>query len=66
MPHLNEDGAGNEDASIDFTESLRVSEENEVIQRTGIGDNDHADDYRPFAVSTRSSVAMSLSRSSTV
>ena len=43
-----------------------MAEANELIERTGIGDNDHARDYWLFAASTRSSVAMSLSRSSTV
>ena len=66
MLQFDEDGSGNQNAPIDFVKNVRMTEADEVIQRTGIGDNDHANGYRLFAASTRSSVAMSLSRSSTV
>jgi hypothetical protein len=44
---------------------IRMAQADKVIEWTGIGNNNHACDYRLFVVSNRSSVAMSLSRSST-
>jgi hypothetical protein len=64
--HLDQNGVGNQNSAVDFPENVRMAEADEVIERTGIGNNDHDWDYRLLAVSTRSSVAMSLSRSSTV
>ena len=66
MLHLDQDSVGNQHAAIDFPENVRMAEANEVIERTGIGNNDHACDYRVFVASSLSNVAMSLSRSSTV
>jgi hypothetical protein len=43
-----------------------MAEADELIEWTGIGNNDHAFCLLLFAASTRSGVAMSLSRSSTV
>ncbi len=64
--HLHQYGTGHQNPAIDFMENVGMPEKDEVIERAGIGDDDHAGDYRLFAASTRSSVAMSLSRSSTV
>jgi hypothetical protein len=64
--HLDQNGVGNQNSAVDYPENVRMAEADEVIERTGIGNNDHDWDYRLLAVSTRSSVAMSLSRSSTV
>jgi hypothetical protein len=66
MLQFDENRRGNQNASIDFREDFRMPEADKVIERTGIGDNDHAEGYRPFAARTRFSVAISLSRSSTV
>ena len=66
MLHLDQNGVGNQHAAVDFPENVRMAEADEVIERTGIGYNDHACDYRGFVASSRFNVAMSLSRSSTV
>ena len=66
MLHLDQSGVGNQDPALDFAENVRMAQADEVIEWTSIGNNDHACDYRLFGLSTRSSVAMSLSRSSTV
>lgn len=62
--HLDQNGMGNQNAAIDFVENIRMAQADQVIEWTGIGNNNHACNYRLFAVSNRSSVAMSLSRSS--
>ena len=66
MLHLHQNSAGNQNAAIDFSKNIRTSKTDEIVERAGIGNNDHACDYSAFVGSNRSNVAMSLSRSSTV
>lgn len=56
----------NQNAAIDFAKNIRMVQTDEIVERAGIGNNDHARDYPAFVASSRSNVAMSLSRSSTV
>jgi hypothetical protein len=52
--------------SDEFSGNVRMAKADEVTEWIDIGNDDHARGYRLFAVNARSSVAMSLSRSSTV
>jgi len=51
MLHFGQHRIRDEDAPIKFREKFRMPEEDEVIERTGIGDNDHVRDYPFFAKS---------------
>jgi hypothetical protein len=64
--HLNQNSAGNQNADIDFSRNIRMGKTNEIVERAGIGNNDHAGDYSAFVGSNRCNAAMSLARSSTV
>ncbi len=66
MLQFDENGSRRQNAPIDFMKNFGITKANEVIQWTGVGNDDHASDYRLFVARTRPSVAMSLSRSSTV
>lgn len=56
MLQFGENGAGNQDTTIDFPRNLRMADANELIQRTGVGDNYHPKDNRSPAARTRSRV----------
>ena len=64
--HLHQDGVGNQDPTINFSENIRTAKSDEIVERTGVGNDDHASGYPVFVGSNRSNVVMSLSRSSTV
>ena len=64
MLHLQENCTRNENPPKEFLEDVNVVESDEVIERAGIGDDEHAEAYWPLAEKTRSSVAMSAFRSS--
>jgi hypothetical protein len=64
--HLHKNRARNQNAAIDFSKNFRTAQTDEIVERAGIGNNDHACDYLDFLASTRSNVAISLSRSPTV
>jgi hypothetical protein len=40
--HLDQNGAGDQNAALDFVEHVRMAQADEVIQWTSIGNNDHA------------------------
>src|ERR1700727_2845607 len=64
--HLHQDGVGNQDPTINFSENIRTAKSDEIVERAGVGSDDHASGYPVFVGSNRSNVVMSLSRSSTV
>jgi len=66
VPQLDQNSVGNQNAAIDISKNLRVAKTDEIVERTGIGNDDHASDYSAFVARRPSNVAISLSRSSTV
>ena len=66
MLHFHSDGFRDKNTAVDLRENVSVPEQDEVVERTGVGNDDHAGGYGRFVVSKRSSVVMSLSKSSTV
>ena len=54
---------GNQDATIYVPEDFRMTKANEIVERTGIGNNDHACAYRVLVASSRSNVPRSVSKS---
>ena len=57
---------GNQDPTINLSENIRTAKSDEIDERAGVGNDDHASGYPVFVGSNRSNVVMSLSRSSTV
>lgn len=53
------------ETNVLLSKNIRTAETDEIVERAGVGNNDHACGYRAF-VASRSKVAMSLSRSSAV
>src|ERR1700680_1446190 len=62
--HLHQDGVGNQDPTINLSENIRTARSDEIDERAGVGNDDHASGYPVFVGSNRSNVVMSLSRSS--
>ena len=42
MFHLHQNGRGDQHTAINLSENFRVAKKNEVIERTGVGNDDHA------------------------
>jgi hypothetical protein len=59
VPHLDQNRAGNQNTPVNFSKHIGTTEADEIVERAGIGNNDHARDYPAFVASSRSNVAMS-------
>lgn len=66
MLHFDQNGQRHDDPSVDGVQQIGLAQQDEVVERAGISNDDHASRPPVLEVRNRSSVARSLSRSSTV